>query len=92
MRGRVSDRRIDDEFLELVCSDEDLLAAEFEAIIAANWPGPPSAPVRGAPFAPDHRARRRQPTRGRTTPVPDPVGGVVPERSRERSPPGARGS
>jgi hypothetical protein len=32
---------IDEQFLALVCSDEDLLRAEFDAIIAAEWPDPP---------------------------------------------------
>ena len=32
---------VDEEFMALVCADEELLAAEFEAIIAAGWPPPP---------------------------------------------------
>jgi hypothetical protein len=35
------------EFAEVVCGDRDLLRAEFDAIIAANWPSheqPPSPP------------------------------------------------
>jgi hypothetical protein len=31
-------RDVDEELVELVCADDELLAAEFEAIIAANWP------------------------------------------------------
>lgn len=30
-----------DEFLDLLCADEELLRAEFEAIVAAGWPLPP---------------------------------------------------
>jgi len=30
-------------FLELLCADEDLLRAEFEAIVACDWPSPPPA-------------------------------------------------
>ena len=30
-----------DEFLGLLCADEELLQAEFEAIVAAAWPLPP---------------------------------------------------
>jgi hypothetical protein len=33
----------DEQFLELLCGDEDLLRAEFDAIIAAEWPSPPPA-------------------------------------------------
>ena len=31
----------DEAFLDLVCADDDLLRAEFEAIIAASWPALP---------------------------------------------------
>ncbi len=40
---------IDEEFLDLVCSDEELLRAEFEAIVAAEWPMPPMRPPRPSP-------------------------------------------
>jgi hypothetical protein len=30
-----------DAFLDLLCADEELLLAEFEAIVAAAWPRPP---------------------------------------------------
>jgi hypothetical protein len=40
---------VDEQFLALVCSDEDLLRAEFDAIIAAEWPSPPAnTPAHGA--------------------------------------------
>jgi len=31
----------EEEFLAIVCSDEDLVRAEFDAIIAAEWPSLP---------------------------------------------------
>jgi len=35
-----------EEFIELVCSDPELVAAEFAAIIAAEWPTvPPASPL-----------------------------------------------
>lgn len=34
------DARLDLVFADLVCSDDDLLAAEFEAIVTASWAGP----------------------------------------------------
>jgi hypothetical protein len=39
---RTVTRTVDEQFLTLICSDEDLLRAEFDAIIAAEWPGPPT--------------------------------------------------
>jgi hypothetical protein len=73
------------EFLALLCEDEDLLRAEFEAIIDANWAEPPPGwPVRPA------RPPLRQ---SRTMPVPQPVtlrsqihGGMI-KWVRQRSPP-----
>lgn len=32
-----------EDFVELLCADEDLLRDEFDAIIRANWPSPPPA-------------------------------------------------
>jgi len=42
-------RTVDVRFLQMICNDEELLAAEFEAIIAAEWPAPPAP--RGEPGA-----------------------------------------
>lgn len=36
---------VDARFVEIVCADDELLAAEFEAIIAAGWPQPPTPPA-----------------------------------------------
>ena len=48
---RSASRTVDEQFLQLVCSDPVLLAAEFDAIIAAGWTAgrtdeEPSPPVR----------------------------------------------
>jgi hypothetical protein len=40
-------RTVDELFLQLICNDPDLLAAEFDAIIAVEWPAPPTK--EGAP-------------------------------------------
>jgi hypothetical protein len=53
---------LDEQFLDLVCSDEDLLRAEFDAIIAAGWPStatarPPDRPPGPRPPAPDPPGR-----------------------------------
>jgi hypothetical protein len=39
-------RGTDEQFLDLLCADEDLLGAEFDAIITAEWPTPPIIPPR----------------------------------------------
>ena len=56
------DRWFDEAFTDLVCSDEELVRDEFDALIRASW-RPPAAPAPPAPFPaepPDHgRAERR---------------------------------
>ncbi|MEO8887790.1 MAG: hypothetical protein ABI429_00595 [Jatrophihabitantaceae bacterium] len=34
-------RGSDEQFLDLICSDDGFVQAEFDAIIAAEWPSPP---------------------------------------------------
>jgi hypothetical protein len=34
-------RSAEEQFVDLLLADHDLLQAEFDAIIAAEWPGPP---------------------------------------------------
>jgi hypothetical protein len=36
----------EDQFLDLICSDEELVRAEFDAIVAAGWPGASADPPR----------------------------------------------
>jgi hypothetical protein len=81
-------RTVDEQFLDLICNDQDLLAAEFEAIIAAAWPAPPAArPVGGALGEHAGRGAARQaadPVRDLATrPRHSGVGGWA----RQRSPP-----
>ncbi len=77
-----------DTFLDLLCADEELLRAEFEAIVAAEWPRPPDrrAVVRyqhvGADGGP---APDRPPTSVRGQVVDGHRG--VDAWARERSPP-----
>lgn len=35
---------IDEQFIELICADDELVQAEFDAIISAEWPATP--PIR----------------------------------------------
>jgi hypothetical protein len=48
-------RTLDEEFLALVCEDDDMVRAEFDEIISANWgeppsPAPPRRPVPSTPY------------------------------------------
>jgi hypothetical protein len=80
------------EFAELVCGERDLLRAEFDAIIAANWPShdqptPPPPPHPGPipRFRPAHPHPERSTGVGRVA-RPTPVVGM-PAWARERAPP-----
>lgn len=84
--GHLRGADVDEEFMALVCADEELLAAEFEAIIAAGWSPPTDVPREGGTGRPavalaqDFVCRRRRPS-------------LRPSRlpGRQRSPPvGAR--
>lgn len=37
-------RTVDETFLDLVTRDDDLVRAEFDALIAASWDAPPPPP------------------------------------------------
>jgi hypothetical protein len=45
------DRGFDEAFTELICGDPDLVRAEFDALIGANFDEPPTLPVPPAPSA-----------------------------------------
>jgi len=81
---------VDEQFFDLICNDVELVAAEFDAIVAAEWPTPPP----GTPGC----GGGGQPTGGTTRRAID-RGGRQPSRSRrpgvggwarERSPPHRR--
>ena len=79
---------LDDEFLELVCSDEELLRAEFDAIIAREWESSPSRPGPPDAASPPGRGdrRRRDWWSGRCAPS-GPDHPVTSGWRRQRSPP-----
>jgi hypothetical protein len=82
---------VEEEFLALLCSDEELLRAEFEEIIAAEWPSPPPDATGATDRAGDPpRRTRHRGTAGlarlRTRPRHPGIGGWA----RERSPPPGR--
>ena len=79
---------VDERLLDLICSDAELLAAEFDAIIAAEWPTPPAG-------SPGHGAAGGHPRSGSTRraagavrgPVSRPRHPGIGEWVRQRSPP-----
>ncbi len=61
VRGHVA-RGNDEQFLDLICSDDQFVQAEFDAIIAAEWPDPPrpnhaAVPTRASVAAPPRPPR-----------------------------------
>lgn len=87
--GDTTARTVDEQFVDLICGDADLLAAAFDAIIAAEWPEPPAGrPGHGSAAGghPGRGAARRatQPVRGLVDRPRHPgIGGWA----RQRSPP-----
>jgi hypothetical protein len=74
-----------DEFLALVCADEDLLRTEFEAIIDACWePRPPATATRLLWWPERPGPPRAQRPRGTPRPAPRRRGD---RWARQRSPP-----
>ena len=79
---------VEEQFLDLIYGDTDLLAAEFDAIIAAEWLGPPANP-------PGHGATSRHLINGAGRRVTARVRGAVSQPphpgiggwARQRSPP-----
>ena len=78
---------VDEVFMAIVCDDDELLRAEFDAIVSAGWP-----PV-GTPCRPDHpggapreRTRLEAGRREATQRAVRRDGGPV-DRGRERAPP-----
>jgi len=88
--GAADTRSVEDQFLDLLLADDELLRAEFDAIIAAEWPSPPSttSPRRGAahrhPGQPYTHRRGGAPVAGAVARPRHPgIGGWA----RQRSPP-----
>ena len=79
---------VDEQFSDLICADADLVAAEFDAIIAAEWPEPPTHRPGGRDAA-GHPGSEG--ARGSADAVADPGSPArdphVDRSARERSPP-----
>jgi hypothetical protein len=84
--GVAATRGVEEQFLELVLADEELLRAEFDAIIAAAWSGPPPSPpprrIAGEPASTGDRGHRIART-GRAGPGRQPLTVAA----RQRAPP-----
>jgi len=78
---------IDDEFLALIYSDEELLRDEFDALLAAAWDSPPPADARdrGSAHPPDNRRSDLPATSGRLLLAVD--AGPRTATARTRAPP-----
>ncbi|MER7243189.1 hypothetical protein [Kribbella sp. NPDC000426] len=88
----VDTQQLDEAFLDLTLADDELLRAEFDALIAASWESPSQPPLdkhclpsRGRPARP----RPLRVRRGNSAPRP-----VLPRRThgRARGPPRRRNS
>lgn len=61
--GARIDRRVDEQFIDLICADDELMQAEFDEIVAAEWAVPPpvdstcAATADGRATGGDHRPR-----------------------------------
>jgi len=76
-------------FLDVICADEELVRAEFDAIIAAEWPDLPpiaSEPNSGSAGYPGNRGQRRSAAATARDHSDGDRPGVA-ESSRQRSPP-----
>ena len=82
------DRWFDEEFTDLVSADDDLVRAEFDALIADTWnttPPPPPAPADPGPAGGPPPASPRTPP---LTPVPRRGSDHPTDTGGQRSPPG----
>jgi hypothetical protein len=86
----VAARAVHEQFLSLVCEDEELLAAEFDEIVAHAWDGPhpPSPGQPAGPAAEGWDTHRPQGPRRRLPARPGHPGADA--WARERGPPPGR--
>jgi hypothetical protein len=82
-------RDADTTFAELICSDEQWLREEFDALISASFGQPPAAPPPAPPRVPPARGHTGPPGQHRPRPyVPAVLSRVTtPGHRRQRSPP-----
>jgi hypothetical protein len=81
------DRGFDEAFTELISGDDDLVRAEFDALIGATWQEPPAPPAPPAPTAePPDRPSDPSPA-GNPAATPDDATPAA-ATDNQRSPPG----
>jgi hypothetical protein len=86
--GATTARNLDEQFFDLICGDADLLAAEFDAIIAAEWSAPPDdGPGRGTSGRHPRRDAARRAADAVRAPIARPGHPGIGEGARQRSPP-----
>lgn len=87
MTASPSEWTVDDRFFDLICDDPDLLDAEFEAIVAAEWPVPPPRHRCGGDVEPPGDGPDRRGTVGIDGRPARPPGLIRQSSVRQRSPP-----
>jgi hypothetical protein len=86
--GDATARTVQEQFLDLMCNDADLVTAEFDAIIAAQWPNPPAdRPGRGAAGGHPVNPAARRTAANFAGPVDQPRHPGIGGWARQRSPP-----
>lgn len=85
--GDASTRTVEEQFVDLLCTDQGLLDAEFDAIIAAEWPDPPTTQARREAVGPPGLPTARRPADRAYSPAPRPRPPGVGGWARQRSPP-----
>ena len=89
--GGTTAQRVEEQFVDLVCNDPDLLAAEFDSIIAAEWAEPPAdRPGRGAAGEHPVSGAGRRAAGSVRGPASQPRHPSIGGWSRQRSPPPPR--
>jgi hypothetical protein len=87
----LSTREADAAFADVLCADQQWVAAEFDALISACFGEPPAPPPPAPPRVPPHPGTPPPPSR---RPAPGPAGipspAAGPEHGRQRSPPAQR--
>jgi len=86
-------RTVEDEFFDLVYGDQELLRAEFDAIIAAGWPGvPPTQPTPAAAASGPVGWEALRAPAGDARHKTEFALPKISDQARQRSPPHARGA
>ena len=83
---------VEDEFLAIVCADEQLLQLEFDAIVSAQWGDPPPDDADGDEVCRRTPVQRTSEFSGSTPPARRSRGPNLGRWVRQRSPPHASGS